>query len=38
MGFHFMKMDNDHTQDQKKYEVQGNQERRSAADLLLNEE
>ncbi|GMY22909.1 EMBRYO SAC DEVELOPMENT ARREST 3, chloroplastic [Fagus crenata] len=38
MGFHFMKMDNDHTQDQKKYEAQGNQERRSAADLLLNEE
>lgn len=38
MGFHFMKTDNDNTQDQKKCEVQGDQKRRSAADLLLNEE
>ncbi|XP_030966487.1 uncharacterized protein LOC115987151 [Quercus lobata] len=38
MGFHFMKTDNDDTQDQKKCEVQGDQKRRSAADLLLNEE
>ena len=33
-----MKTDNDNTQDQKKCEVQGDQKRRSAADLLLNEE
>ncbi|KAF5446073.1 hypothetical protein F2P56_031732 [Juglans regia] len=38
MGFHFMKMDANHTQDQKKYEVQGDRVRSSAADLLLNEE
>ncbi|KAK7838984.1 hypothetical protein CFP56_018882 [Quercus suber] len=38
MGFHFMKTDNDNAQDQKKCEVQGDQKRRSAADLLLNEE
>lgn len=33
-----MKTDNDNTQDQKKREVQGDQKRRNAADLLLNEE
>lgn len=33
-----MKMDTNHTRDQKKCQVQGDQEHRNAADLILDEE
>ncbi|XP_059432252.1 uncharacterized protein LOC132165626 [Corylus avellana] len=38
MGFHFMNMDANNTQKQKKYEIQADQEHLSPADLLLNDE
>ncbi|XP_057980421.1 uncharacterized protein LOC131166131 [Malania oleifera] len=36
MGFHFMKIDSNHDQDQKPQQVKGNSGCHSAADLLIN--